>query len=258
MSLIIDEKQKKEREERAKNLISKRNIANSINTVNYAKMKNINLNPQTDEEKSFISKVDRANSLINSINPREDVSEPILTDEQKAKSEENIKYFINLIDKNRDGDENAFNQNEVENMTYGQEEDNDASSRRIMAQASGERIIRESEIRPQEELKRNENMPLINKKLSENSNINVDQNVSSNINLAQNDTNDLTKNVEISIANKVDTNALKTDNDFKLQQEKSKKENNNIFVKGAIWIKDIVGSLGVSIGSKISRNRKNY
>lgn len=258
MSLIIDEKQRKEREERAKNLISQRNIVNNINTVNYAKMKNINLNPQTDEEKSFISKVDRANSLISSINPREDVPEPTLTDEQKAQSEENIKQFIDLIDKNRDEDENTFNQNEVGNMAYGQEENKDASSRKIMVQPSGERIIRESEIRHQEELKRDENMPLINKKLSENSDINVDQNISSNINLAQNDTNDLSKNGEISIANKADTNALKTDNDFKLQQEKSKKENNNIFVKGAIWIKDIVGSLGVSIGSKISRNRKNY
>lgn len=171
MSILIDEKNKKEREERAKNLISQRSISDSINTVNYAKMKNINLNPQSDEEKNFISKVDRANSLISSINPREDVPEPTLTDEEKAQSEENIKPFLELIDKNR-------NEDKIENISNSdaiQEYNQNNNQKNIMVQPSMERIIKQSEERHQEELKKDEAMPIINQKINDNSNYKLQQ-----------------------------------------------------------------------------------
>ncbi len=254
MSILIDEKTKKEREERAKSLISQRSISDSINTVNYAKMKNINLNPQSDEEKNFISKVDRANSLISSINPREDVPEPMLTDEKKAQSEENIKPFLDLIDKNGNEDkiENISNSDSI------QEYNQNNNQRKIMVQPSGERIIKQSEARHQEELKKNEAMPLINQKINDNSNIKADQNISSNINTIENETNNVTKNGAIALANKNDVNNLQTDTDYRLQQQKNEKSNSNVFEKGVTWIKDAVGSLGVSIGAKISRNRNEH
>lgn len=261
MSLIIDEKQKKEREERAKSLISQRNIANSINTVNYAKMKNINLNPQSNEEKNFISRVDRANSLISSINPREDIPEPTLTDEQKAQSKENIKYFLDLIDKNRNEDtyNDISKQNDINNSVSNQAKNNDiSSSSKIMSKPMDARIMRIAQTKHQEELKRGEVMPLIDNKIRDNSNIKVDQNIDSNITPMKSDTDNITKNGDISIANKIDTKSFKTDTDFKLQQQRNEKGNSNIFEKGATWIKDIIGSIGVSAGSKISRNRKNY
>ena len=254
MSRLIDEKTKKEREERAKSLISQRSISDSINTVNYAKMKNINLNPQSDEEKNFISKVDRANSLISSINPREDVPEPTLTDEEKAQSEENIKPFLDLIDKNGNEDkiENISNSDSI------QEYNQNNNQRKIMVQPSGERIIKQSEAKHQEELKKNETVPLINQKINDNSNIKVDQNISSNINKIENETNNVTKNGAIALSNKSEVNNLQTDTDYRLQQQKNEKSNSNVFEKGVTWIKDAVGSLGVSIGAKISRNRNKY
>ncbi len=258
MSILVDEKTKKEREERAKSLISQKSFSDSINTINYAKMKNINLNPQSDDEKNFITKVDRANYLISSINPREDVSEPTLTDEEKAQSEENIKPFLDLIDKNNDEEKiNNSNSNAITNTVNNQEIDNN-SSPKITVQPSAERIIKQSEERHQNELKEEENMPLIERKINNNSNIKVDQNVSSNINVIKNDTNNMAKNGEISIASKDDTSNLKTYTDYKLQQQKKAKDNSSIFEKGANWIKDVVGSIGVSIGSVISRNGENY
>ncbi len=261
MSILIDEKTKKEREERAKSLISQRSISDSINTVNYAKMKNINLNPQSDEEKNFISKVDRANSLISSINPREDIPEPVATDEQKAQSKENIKYFLDLIDKNRnDNTINDISEQDISQNTQNNQAENSKtkSTVEITMNPEGERIIKRAEAMHQNELKKAEVTPLINKKISDNSNIKVDQNISSNINQAENDTNNMVKNGEISIASKNDTNNLKTYTDYKLQQQKNEKDNSNIFEKSATWFKDIVGSIGVSISSVISRNRKNY
>ena len=254
MSILIDEKTKKEREERAKSLISQRSISDSINTVNYAKMKNINLNPQSDEEKNFISKVDRANSLISSINPREDVPEPTLTDEEKAQSEENIKPFLDLIDKNGNEDkiENVSNSDSI------QEYNQNNNQRKIMVQPSGERIIKQSEARHQEELKKSEVMPIINQKINDSSNIKNDQNISSNINAIENETNNVTKNGAIALANKSEVNNLQTDTDHRLQQQKNEKSNSNVFEKGVTWIKDALGSLGVSIGAKISRNRNKY
>lgn len=254
MSILIDEKTKKEREERAKSLISQRSISDSINTVNYAKMKNINLNPQSDEEKNFISKVDRANLLISSINPREDVPEPTLTDEEKAQSEENIKPFLDLIDKNGNEDkiENVSNSDSI------QEYNHNNNQRKIIVQPSGERIIKQSEARHQEELKKSEVMPLINQKINDNSNIKADQNISSNINAIKNETNNVAKNGAIALANKSEVNNLQTDTDYRLQQQKNEKSNSNVFEKGVTWIKDAVGSLGVSIGAKISRNRNKY
>lgn len=254
MSILIDEKTKKEREERAKSLISQRSISDSINTVNYAKMKNINLNPQSDEEKNFISKVDRANLLISSINPREDVPEPTLTDEEKAQSEENIKPFLDLIDKNGNEDkiENVSNSDSI------QEYNQNNNQRKIIVQPSGERIIKQSEARHQEELKKSKVMPLINQKINDNSNIKADQNISSNINAIKNETNNVAKNGAIALANKSEVNNLQTDTDYRLQQQKNEKSNSNVFEKGVTWIKDAVGSLGVSIGAKISRNRNKY
>lgn len=258
MSILVDEKTKKEREERAKSLISQKSFSDSINTINYAKMKNINLNPQSDDEKNFISKVDRANYLISSINPREDVPEPTLTDEEKVQSEENIKPFLDLIDKNNDEEKiNKSNSDVVTNTMNNQEIDNNFS-KKIAVQPSAERIMKQSEERHQNELKEEENMPLIEQKINNNSNIKVDQNVSSNINVIKNDTNNMAKNGEISIASKDDTSNLKTYTDYKLQQQKKAKDNSSIFEKGANWIKDVVGSIGVSIGSVISRNGENY
>lgn len=254
MSILIDEKNKKEREERAKNLISQRSISDSINTVNYAKMKNINLNPQSDEEKNFISKVDRANSLISSINPREDVPEPTLTDEEKAQSEENIKLFLELIDKNR-------NEDKIENISNSdaiQEYNQNNNQKNIMVQPSMERIIKQSEERHQEELKKDEAMPIINQKINDNSNIKADQNISSNINTIENETNNVAKNGTITLTNKSEVNNLQTDIDYKLQQQKNEKSNSNVFEKGITWFKDFLGSTLISVYSKASRIRKIY
>jgi hypothetical protein len=92
--LIIDEEERKKRLERA------RQISNSINarknTVN-------NSNMYTNQE--YINRFNRAREISNSINPRKNNTIRTVSQEELAKSEENGKFFMDLIDKNVNSDD---------------------------------------------------------------------------------------------------------------------------------------------------------
>ena len=68
--MFDDEEERKKREEEARAIINSGGIGEAINTVNYANATNTRINVQNDEEQAFIDRVNEANSIINSINPR--------------------------------------------------------------------------------------------------------------------------------------------------------------------------------------------
>jgi hypothetical protein len=92
--LIIDEEERKKRLERA------RQISNSIN----ARKNTVdNSNMYTNQE--YINRFNRAREISNSINPRKNNTIRTVSQEELAKSEENGKFFMDLIDRNVNSDD---------------------------------------------------------------------------------------------------------------------------------------------------------
>jgi hypothetical protein len=92
--LIIDEEERKKRLERA------RQISNSINARKNAVN---NSNMYTNQE--YINRFNRAREISNNINPRKNNTIRTVSQEELAKSEENGKFFMDLIDKNVNSDD---------------------------------------------------------------------------------------------------------------------------------------------------------
>lgn len=92
--MIIDEEERKKRLERA------RQISNSIN----ARKNTVdNSNMYTNQE--YINRFNRAREISNSINPRKNNTIRTVSQEELAKSEENGKFFMDLIDRNVNSDD---------------------------------------------------------------------------------------------------------------------------------------------------------
>lgn len=92
--MIIDEEERKKRLERA------RQISNSINARKNAVN---NSNMYTNQE--YINRFNRAREISNNINPRKNNTIRTVSQEELAKSEENGKFFMDLIDKNVNSDD---------------------------------------------------------------------------------------------------------------------------------------------------------
>lgn len=100
--MLIDEEEKKKREEEARRIINLNSIRDTINSINYANSNNIAINTKNDDEKYFIDKVNEANSIINGINPRQNVSGPTASEEDLLRSRQTTQRFLDLIDNNND------------------------------------------------------------------------------------------------------------------------------------------------------------
>ena len=99
--MFDDEKERKKREEEARAIINSGGIGEAINTVNYANATNTRINVQNDEEQAFIDRVNEANSIINSINPRQNISAPQEpSEEDRLKSAQNAQNLVSLMDRN--------------------------------------------------------------------------------------------------------------------------------------------------------------
>lgn len=97
---MFDEEEKKKREEEAKLIISSNSIGDTINSINYANSNNYKINTNNDNEKEFINRINEANSIINSINPRQNVAAPSVSEEDSIKSRETAAEFLKAIDNN--------------------------------------------------------------------------------------------------------------------------------------------------------------
>ena len=99
--MFDDEEERKKREEEARAIINSGGIGEAINTVNYANATNTRINVQNDEEQAFIDRVNEANSIINSINPRQNIPAPQEpSEEDRIKSMQNAQNLIDLMDRN--------------------------------------------------------------------------------------------------------------------------------------------------------------
>ena len=105
MLKVQEDDEKKKREEEAKSIISSASIGDTINTINYANLNGISLNVQNEYEQNFINKVNEANNIINSINPRQNVPAPSASDEEMEKGHQNAQKLLDLMDKNSLPDE---------------------------------------------------------------------------------------------------------------------------------------------------------
>lgn len=100
--MFNDDEEKRKREEEARNIISSLNpqdtTGSSINFVNYSNDNNYKINVNNENEQTYIDKINEANSIINSINPRMEgnIQEP--TQKEREESRRNTQEFINLID----------------------------------------------------------------------------------------------------------------------------------------------------------------
>ena len=99
--MFNDEEERKKREEEAKTIINSVNIGDAIDTVNYANATNTKINVRNEQEQSLIDRINEANSIINSINPRENIPAPQEpSEENRIKSMQNAQNLIYLMDRN--------------------------------------------------------------------------------------------------------------------------------------------------------------
>lgn len=97
-----EDDEKKKKEEEAKRIISslspQTSVSNSINAINFSNDNNYKINAKNEQEQNFLDKINEANSIINSINPRMEgsISEP--TEEERAESRRNTQKFLDLMD----------------------------------------------------------------------------------------------------------------------------------------------------------------
>lgn len=100
--MFEDEEEKRKREEEARNIISSLNpqdtTGSAINFVNYSNDNNYKINVNSEDEQSYINKINEANSIINSINPRAEGSIAEPTEAEREESRRNAQELLNLMD----------------------------------------------------------------------------------------------------------------------------------------------------------------
>lgn len=100
--MLIDEEEKKKRLERA------RQLSNSINSgISYSNISNM------DSNSEYTNRLNRAKEISNSINPKKTTKTRTLTQEELRQSEENGKYFMDLIDGNVDSNNEENNSSQI-------------------------------------------------------------------------------------------------------------------------------------------------
>lgn len=125
---MFEDEEKKKREEEARQIISGINpetsISNSINAINFSNDNNYKININNEQGQTFLDKVNEANSIINSINPRQNVAAPSATDEELEQGHQNAQKILDLMDNNVKNDD-------VEQVTihHGEENDNIATQK---------------------------------------------------------------------------------------------------------------------------------
>lgn len=295
---MLSEEEKKKREEEAKNIIyGLSGFTDSINTINY---NNYNVVTNNDYEKEYVNRVKEANDIINSINPREDVPAPSLTDEEKKQSRENIQPILDLMDNNdtSNSSKNALDTDKyglgnidltnrpvvhnddgsistVRSMSF---EDEDGKEVLVPTVSDDGRIMTNDEAIQQyyktgRYLGKFDNVDEANKYAeqlhnqqekvysqyendSQTDNLQLNNNQMDNTNVTKKTDNMPTYtrktqhsgNTEtFTLANSEDTKNAISEVDYSLQKQKQEKDSKNIFEKTGTWLKDLIGSIGVSV-----------
>lgn len=170
--MFEDEEEKRKREE-ARNIISSLNPQNSngsaINFVNYSNDNNYKINVNNEDEQSYINKINEANSIINSINPRAEGSIAEPTEAEREESRRNAQNLLNLMDNGIQEPEPEEQTQTINNAIEENQENNIATPQQ---RAAVDIIMNKKTI---DEVKQNdEQNTTVNKQSSKNSNILTD------------------------------------------------------------------------------------
>lgn len=171
--MFEDEEEKRKREEEARNIISSLNPQNSngsaINFVNYSNDNNYKINVNNEDEQSYINKINEANSIINSINPRAEGSIAEPTEAEREESRRNAQNLLNLMDNGIQEPEPEEQTQTINNAIEEDQEDNIATPQQ---RAAVDIIMNKKTIN---EVKQdNEQNTTVNEQSSKNSNILTD------------------------------------------------------------------------------------
>lgn len=171
--MFEDEEEKRKREEEARNIISSLNSQNSngsaINFVNYSNDNNYKINVNNEDEQSYINKINEANSIINSINPRAEGSIAEPTEAEREKSRRNAQELLNLMDNGVQQPEQEEQTQTINNTIENNQENSTATPQQ---RAAVDIIMNKKTI---DEVKQgNEQNTTVNEQSSKNSNILTD------------------------------------------------------------------------------------
>ena len=171
--MFEDEEEKRKREEEARNIISSLNpqdtTGSTINFVNYSNDNNYKINVNNEDEQSYINKINEANSIINSINPRAEGSIVEPTEAEREESRRNAQELLNLMDNGVQEPEPEEQTQTINNTIEENQENNIATPQQ---RAAVDIIMNKKTI---DEVKQgNEQNMTVNEQSSKNSNILTD------------------------------------------------------------------------------------
>lgn len=211
--MFEDEEERKKREEEARVIISGSSIGQRINSINYANMNNTTINVQDENEQNFINKVNQANDIINSINPRQNVAAPSATDEELNQGHQNAQKILDLMDNN-------VEDNDVKQITLYHDGENNNSNANHRFRINGSKTKEE-----------------VDKEIKQASFQNVNSKPVKNNNITD-------KNVKIGLASQQDTSNAKilSATEQKAMQEANKK-NENIQKGGKAKFEEVMDTI---------------
>ena len=211
--MFEDEEERKKREEEARVIISGSSIGQRINSINYANMNNTTINVQDENEQNFINKVNQANDIINSINPRQNVAAPSATDEELNQGHQNAQKILDLMDNN-------VEDNDVKQITLYHDGENNNSNANHRFRINGSKTKEE-----------------VDKEIKQASSQNVNSKPVKNNNITD-------KNVKIGLASQQDTSNAKilSATEQKAMQEANKK-NENIQKGGKAKFEEVMDTI---------------
>lgn len=284
--IILDDEEKKKRYERAQTLT--RTITGESST-NFNNIVLNNIQGETDEEKEYINRFNRARELTNSINPRENVPAPSATPEQIAKSKKVASYILEDMQRGRETN-SKYGQGNIDltNRKIAKNDDGSISTvRSISIEEDGKEvliptIINGKVVSDEEAIKHYHETGEYLGKFNSVDEANAyaeklhkqQEKLYSNESSTKNEANkSLTKNIEYDFRNNnlEANNAMNVLKQTNIQMEKTpenvqnagavqqlqEKNNKNVFGKIATWLKDMAVSIPVGAYNAMSGAAKS-